>query len=762
MDNIFVLLKAFLAKDEVAVALSTLDAGLNVVSLFKILKSKFKKNSIEYQMLCVIDDSLRDACEKFGWVYDVCVVSQESDLCMSLKNKVMTWDGLKELFKVLLGKEIDDSAMGEIVDCFDSRIAKKPELYNYLNLKWKRFNEERGTSVTQPFADFSSYYKYIETEFIKEQADGFSDIVGNESDDSAYIDQFINDGNEPKSALPFLRDWFQKKPSGVLLICGDPGHGKSLLCKKAVVEYRRKNFLNGIAQNVLAVSMNTGKNSSIVSNEKVIFKNMLAWGPIKEHGFVFEDCRGSLLFMDGFDEFIDEARKAGIDNICAFMDRVINIAKYYGMHIVVLSRKIAVSNYLDKLVRICPYYELAPVSKELQDKWLDRHKEYDDYREAFDKLRNDENMAKLLGIPLLFRMIVHNRFETVSSDVVDLYSELFNHLLDKRNIWDCDERQEIEQALMKHAFNVYCTDTHVALPEEGAWDSRWVFVFYVTTTDGKNVGFLHGTFYQYFLAKYIHREILEITDDETAKELIGRFAERELDATVREYLKHLLKEEDREQVHAGIEKMIDALVRTEAYLNFEPHVKSGDAERSRILRSTNIYRNTLHIAAAFSYVIQIPFKGNLDIMMRTFDSDRIVIKSEEDKRADLKWVRLDWAHLNWAYLNEARLEWASLESAHLNEAHLEGGRLAYAHLEWAHLWDAHLEGAHLEGAYLLGTHLEEAHLEGAHLKGAYLTGAVIDIKYKDMIDPSTKGYDTIIWVSEDNNRVMDTNAKPQS
>ena len=132
-----------------------------------------------------------------------------------------------------------------------------------------------------------------------------------------------------------------------MLIYGEPGHGKSILCDKAAVEYIRGNFLKDKAKNVIAISLNIGENHRIINDKGVNIEAALSWGGEKET-FTFDDCRGALLFMDGFDEFIDEAKKADITNIVSFMKKIDDIAFKYDIHIVVLSRTIAIDDYLNE------------------------------------------------------------------------------------------------------------------------------------------------------------------------------------------------------------------------------------------------------------------------------------------------------------------------------------------------------------------------------------------------------------------------------
>ena len=646
-------------------------------------------------------------------------------------NVVKTY--LNQFYSLVFAKEINEVSAGfrallnayadsqhDINKRTDERFLRQDARISRISKTLEEFQDEKTAPV-----DFSLYYRDVEERFTEEKDE--ESIVGSESDEKAYIDANIETEGGSVPVLPFLEGWLEKKKSGGILIHGEPGHGKTLLCQKAMVDFFRGNYLKGKAKNVIAVSLNTGENRSILDGGKVTLSNALVWGAEQEHRFTFEDCRGSVLFLDGFDEFIDDAKRidSGFENICPFMKRVNAIAKSYDIHIVVLSRTAVVSRNLNDLSAICNHYELSPISKSQQDGWMNRHPEYSDYKETFWNLRKIDDMGRLLGVPLLFRLIVHSRFDTISSNVVELYDNLFIHLMRKRNIYA--NTRKVERGLMDLAFDVYCTDTKMAVLENVTDDPHWLFTFYVKTSHKGKIGFLHRTFYQYFLAKFIYTGILNLGENEE-EHFIGMFAERELDETVRQYLSFLIKEKDKPKISSNVEKLIIALSKTEAYLNLEPRVETGNAERSKILRSQNIYRNTFHFAAALSYIIQMPFTENLDVLMRVYDSQSIVLISKDDKRADLSRTTLFRsflinADLKRVNLREADLSKANLREADLREADLSIANMWEANLREADLSKADLRGTFLSGADVRGANVGEADLSGADLSGANLFGA---------------------------------------
>ena len=569
-------------------------------------------------------------------------------------------------------------------------------------------------------ADFSSYYDNIKRKFTREKRGADAEIVGAYSDEEAYIDAYIKVHKDVIPVLSYLEKWFCKDTFGTLLIHGEPGHGKTSLCNKAVFEYGEGRFLNNKATNVLMVSLNIGDNPKIICDGMVVLKNALTWVGM-DKPFTFEDCRGALLFMDGYDELIDEAKKANIKDIVSFMKLITEIADTYDIHIVVLSRTIAVESYLKESGVAGKSYKLLPITNEQQNNWFYQHSEYDDYKETFYRLRENEDMQELFEIPFLFRLIVHSRFDEISTNVVELYEKLFKHIMSKRNIYEPD-LDMANFGLKNLAYDIYCDDTDTAAVDKKDSTKQWIIVFSLKMPQKGRVGFYHRSFYQYFLARFIYDGILKLTDDQV-ETYISYFAERELDSTVCQYLSLMLKEAEKETVYFNLKLAIDALVRTEAYLGFKPRCSSGNAEKKRILRSVNIFHNLLRICAVLDYVISIPFKDNIDIFLRIYPCSNIRFCSNDNQRVNLNEANLSGANLIRADLRGANLSGAVLGGAFLSGTILGGAFLSGADLSGADLSRADLSRADLSGADLIEANLIRADLRGANLSGADLSGA---------------------------------------
>ena len=146
MIGVLVALKTIFEIDAIKTTLATLDAGLNIFGLFDIMRSKIKKDSLEYQIICTLEESLEESCKILNWEHDALAVSQVFNYDSIPTNTVMTKEMLGKLFSELVGKEIDTTDLDVIVDCFDKSVAGKDKLYRYLDQKWKRYLEEEKAS----------------------------------------------------------------------------------------------------------------------------------------------------------------------------------------------------------------------------------------------------------------------------------------------------------------------------------------------------------------------------------------------------------------------------------------------------------------------------------------------------------------------------------------------------------------------------------------------------------------------------------------
>ena len=145
--------------------------------------------------------------------------------------------------------------------------------------------------------DFSDYYESVVDEFYRKKSvedEGF-ELTGEYSDDEAYIEAYISDRRRRGiiRVQDYLEEWFDDNKFDAILIYGEPGHGKTTLCRKAMVDFYKGKFLKGKAKNVLAFSLNTGKHPGIVNERELKLTKALAWGED-------DDEKASITFPMGF------------------------------------------------------------------------------------------------------------------------------------------------------------------------------------------------------------------------------------------------------------------------------------------------------------------------------------------------------------------------------------------------------------------------------------------------------------------------------
>ena len=313
----------------------------------------------------------------------------------------------------LVGPAIAESIIGKISeDSFDFLVEKI----------------EGNTPVGQ-------YYKNAVQKIYREKD---SDLVGEDAllHNDIYMDAYstsTDDEFKDKKILSIIQDWSRKDTSGVMLIHGEPGHGKTTLCRKAVCEHILKRFCPD-KTNVFWFRLNPAFAEDIIENGKFVLKNAFCWGnPAGKFGEIpleknEEEYQNSVIFLDGYDEL--KAQLHGVNkNLKDFITAAKQMAQDYDMHIVITTRTRSLS---DEGRLNIPSFQFAPISKDEQDAWIEKNAR--DYKEDFEELRaSSEKMEEMLGIPILFRMVVKAKLKsTTAKNVVDLYDTLFKATMERR------------------------------------------------------------------------------------------------------------------------------------------------------------------------------------------------------------------------------------------------------------------------------------------------------------------------------------------
>lgn len=580
------------------------------------------------------------------------------------------------------------------------------------------------------------YYNDIMDDLDKDEK---SVLTGNGalSNDEVYIDAYSV--KYPKTKiLNTIDGWSRKNDYGVMLIHGEPGHGKTTLCRKAVYEHVLKQFCPD-KTNVFWFRLNPAFAEGIIKDGKFVLKNAFCWGdpdiglneiPLEDNK---KEYQNSVVFLDGYDELQAQLHGAN-KNLKDFITTAKKIAQAYDMHIVITTRTRSLSDEGELNI---PSFQFAPISKDEQDAWIEKNAR--DYKEDFEELRSSsEEMGEMLGIPILFRMVVKAKLKsTIAKNVVDLYDTLFEATMERRAADDAEMsywRGKYEQ----FAYEIYCNDEQFADVEDEQRADEFLYMFYIKGEGKRHVEFLHRSFYQYFLAHFLYRKMSAVENEAKAEEFLCCLAERLIDRDVLNCIQQIQKNK-RQVTQDKCEQIINTLEQTGATIvqALKAPNENGDAEKHPLLRCENVLTNALSICCMITsveesgFIISLCEKENIHTAMQRYDCWFIMLKNVD---------------LSGANLDRAELLGANLSGANLSEVSLSGADLRLANLRLANLSRVDLSGANLRGADLRWAEkLDQCHCKQVD----NWTGCKILLRDKDNLglkDPDAYG---IIWCDDE-------------
>ena len=534
------------------------------------------------------------------------------------------------------------------------------------------------------------YYKNAVQKIYREKD---SDLVGEDAllHDDIYMDAYSTDNKCPnKKILSIVQEWSYEDMSGVMLIHGEPGHGKTTLCRKAVYEHVLKQFCPD-KTNVFWFRLNPAFAEGIIKDGKFVLKNAFCWGdpdiglneiPLEDNK---KEYKNSVVFLDGYDELQAQLHGAN-KNLKDFITTAKKIAQTYDMHIVITTRTRSLS---DEGKLNIPSFQFAPISEDKQDAWIEKNAR--DYKEDFEELRSSsEEMEEMLGIPILFRMVVKAKLKsTTAKNVVDLYDMLFEATMERRAA-DSAEMSYWREKYEQFAYEIYCNDETFADVRKIDMPEEFLYMFHLKGEGEQHVEFLHRSFYQYFLAHFLYRKMSEVEDEESAEAFLCCLAEQPIDYDVLNYIQQIQK--NKQQVtQEKCEQIIDTLEQTGTIIiqALEIPNKNGDAEKHSLMRCENVLINALSICCIVAtteeseFIISLHEKENIHTAMRRYNCSGIWLKNVDLSGVNLSGANLIEADLSGADLSGASLYRADLGEANLSETNLTGANLEDADLRWA-------------------------------------------------------------------------------
>ena len=580
--------------------------------------------------------------------------------------------------------------------------------------------------------------------------------------------------------LDYLEKWFKAgdQKGRVLVLHGQPGDGKTTFCKKAVYAYRKEGWLADSASNVFYFNLNT-RSSDILTNGLQLAKLLCIDNPNSgKRDFIMpKDLDGALVILDGFDE-LSSAWSEGNDGqkfnaFCELVGRFVKKDNPYRFKTVITSRTMCIANELrgesfrkkkipvasfapmtelqqdamiDRMIQLDAEAQRAAGGDEIKriaDNAIDKKMDLEEYKAVIAKIREKKNdkeykydkLNELLKIPSLFRMIVAQRFDDYEgiSTVAELYKKLFGSLL-KNRTGDVDE-DDLVKKYGNIAARIFSHNDDICPYDYGEVnDKELVYKFFTKNNQQEGrLGFLHRSFYQYFLARFIVAAIknTKINDGKNgdSRRLLSPETELVIDSG------NLHKDPDIIDLMAVLRsrrindsdmwKLLRQLAEIE---NGDNGIIGKNGKRNKIRKVLDWLEKRDNISKLIEYE-------------RGTDEDDADEEDTNEERKDSKAETDGFLCAENAVFNLigilAAVEQGCLKSTDKNvhatpyEMYsnicqlLRHGDFSGIYLSGLNLKNCNLQNARLQGADLTGTILEKAKVEGANLSNAVLTNVVL-------------------------------------
>lgn len=155
------------------------------------------------------------------------------------------------------------------------------------------------------------YYDKIHKEFTEDPDKIISSFPISEFYIKQDIEEYIGeeDWKQPINEEQYIKNWCEQSLEKILLLLGEPGHGKSSLCMKMVSDFCERKFCPKEIKKVFSFSLNPTvwikelENSLDVKNIFILpHKQIMLNGKYNDVILDKEYLEESLIFLDGYDE----------------------------------------------------------------------------------------------------------------------------------------------------------------------------------------------------------------------------------------------------------------------------------------------------------------------------------------------------------------------------------------------------------------------------------------------------------------------------
>ena len=637
----------------------------------------------------------------------------------------------------------------------------KEQLLNDLKIEINKY-DKRGLGLREYVESVIEYYE-------KEESHR---ICGKESLKDAYIPTYIKERS--RLSVKSLLEEFVQENDRIIVIYGEPGHGKTSICIRAAYAYYKERWLENSVKNVFWFSLNpTGTTAIDYEHRTFSLEKLFSWRKRRNertNAIDVKELDGALVFLDGFDELVENIRNSTsgyFDSLGGFIDDYITeFAERSNAHVVITSRKMCIQNELfeglknENYIGEVPCFELDLMNSDDQDNWLNNYLarvknnnqtdsgEVETFIENFKKSRKNKTILKLTGVPILFRMVVYNKLDDSYASTVELYDELFKRVIRNHNQYNGLQKVETKlETFARDIFegNDYSIQIEDALVnQEDQFINEWLYYFYIENVGKQVVAFFHRSFYQYFLANHIFNTLLVCRDEKNILILLMLLTRRKLDPTTLQYIceRNRVKKRDLSII---IHSIVDYIIKHESYIA-PAYDLSWSSEIGKINQSRNMLWNIVGIISVVCKKFE--FSQEFCDLIFSYDCTGIVVSSNSisNVEVDLRDKKISNGIMGLGYFDGViadSSEWfySNFYAARMRNASFKGASLSYCNLGAANMTGIHLENANLfsaiaphaklrrsvlSDAIMVGANLYKSNLSFANLTRTVLTYANLD------------------------------------
>ncbi|XP_067118863.1 nucleotide-binding oligomerization domain-containing protein 2-like [Centruroides vittatus] len=322
----------------------------------------------------------------------------------------------------------------------------------------------------------------------------------------------------------------EKDGHQTILVTGDPGYGKSTLCKKIAYDWASVNYLQHFQLTFIVILRELGNKSVIGALLDEMYKH-----PPSDKDWKLQDSqRNILVILDGFDEIVDKSK----------IIKFIRDESYYisgRMTIVVTSRPQAAEEIREDMKM---RFSVKGFSPENQEKYIKKMFKEDESKadKLISELEENNFYREISECPLMLHMLCclrQNETMEKLKTMTDLYIKIFT-LITERYLRKTDQKCKFKKGkyfmgedlllklVNKLKYSFTSKDLKALFPEEV--EHNFIIGLDILTVSSLPINdnvikysFLHHTFFEFLSALLMYIENVSLSEDIREAELLFIF-----------------------------------------------------------------------------------------------------------------------------------------------------------------------------------------------------------------------------------------------